>query len=330
MGTRVLCVHWLPKFPHSRLPPFLLILLMDQRELESVLLEQIDQLTERQWPSGITNQDVFTTASPSIPQAFNPPGGGIGPNRVSYRQLAPAPSNGFEHAEVSRMIRNWTDPQPLREQDRMLPMANVARLMTQQLPPSAKIAKDAKVLMQEMVAELICFLTSEAKDVSITEGRRAIASEDIIAALENLDLGLFIPGVEAGGRRLPQPRSGNPMSGLPFMRSDTMSSDDSSVSFVFSASNTRAQFATGAASGTMDSDLDDSFSSVSSGGESFVSSASNTRASSPQFATGAAQMAAQQMPVQQMPVQQVLAQQMPRAQQMPVLARALARPPPPL
>ena len=259
---------------------------MDQRELESVLLEQIDQLTERQWSSGMNrSQDVFTGASPLIPQAFDPPGSGVGPNRVSYRQLAPAPSNGFERAEAARMIRNSmipTEPEPLREQDRMLPMANVARLMTQQLTPSAKIAKDAKVLMQEAVTELICFLTSEANDNSITEGRRAIASEDIIAALENLDLGLFVPGVEAGWRRLPRPRSDNPRSGLrglPFTRSDTM-----------------------------DSDLDGSFSSsggdgASSGGESFnISSASNTRASSPQFATVAAQMPAQQMPAQQMPV----------------------------
>lgn len=32
----------------------------------------------------------------------------------------------------------------LREQDRLLPIANVARIMKQAVPPNAKIAKDAK------------------------------------------------------------------------------------------------------------------------------------------------------------------------------------------
>ena len=62
-------------------------------------------------------------------------------------------------------------PQPLsdhleddigfREQDKILPIANVARIMKRGLPDNAKIAKDAKECIQECVSEFISFLTSE-------------------------------------------------------------------------------------------------------------------------------------------------------------------------
>lgn len=48
-----------------------------------------------------------------------------------------------------------------REQDRYLPIANVARIMKQGLPPNAKIAKDAKETVQECASEFITFVTSE-------------------------------------------------------------------------------------------------------------------------------------------------------------------------
>lgn len=48
-----------------------------------------------------------------------------------------------------------------REQDRYLPVANIARIMKKALPPSAKIAKDAKEAVQECVSEFVSFVTSE-------------------------------------------------------------------------------------------------------------------------------------------------------------------------
>ena len=48
-----------------------------------------------------------------------------------------------------------------REQDRYLPIANIARIMKRSLPPNAKIAKDAKETVQECVSEFISFITSE-------------------------------------------------------------------------------------------------------------------------------------------------------------------------
>ena len=49
----------------------------------------------------------------------------------------------------------------IREQDRFLPIANVARIMKRTLPDTAKIAKDAKECVQECVSEFIAFITSE-------------------------------------------------------------------------------------------------------------------------------------------------------------------------
>jgi nuclear transcription Y subunit beta len=49
----------------------------------------------------------------------------------------------------------------VREQDRYLPIANVARIMKRALPENAKIAKEAKECVQECVSEFISFVTSE-------------------------------------------------------------------------------------------------------------------------------------------------------------------------
>ncbi|KFM62636.1 Nuclear transcription factor Y subunit beta, partial [Stegodyphus mimosarum] len=53
------------------------------------------------------------------------------------------------------------DGEPLREQDRFLPIANVARIMKNAIPKTGKIAKDAKECVQECVSEFVSFITSE-------------------------------------------------------------------------------------------------------------------------------------------------------------------------
>lgn len=53
------------------------------------------------------------------------------------------------------------DADIIREQDRLLPIANVARIMKQAVPTNAKIAKDAKDTVQACVSEFISFVTSE-------------------------------------------------------------------------------------------------------------------------------------------------------------------------
>ena len=53
------------------------------------------------------------------------------------------------------------DAEDFKEQDRFLPIANVARIMKRALPENAKIAKEAKECVQECVSEFISFITSE-------------------------------------------------------------------------------------------------------------------------------------------------------------------------
>ena len=58
--------------------------------------------------------------------------------------------------------------------------------MTSELPKGAKISKEAKLLMQEMVSEFICFVTAEANDFSLVENHKAVTQEDHLNALESL------------------------------------------------------------------------------------------------------------------------------------------------
>ncbi|CAN1197973.1 Nuclear transcription factor Y subunit B-5 [Linum perenne] len=72
------------------------------------------------------------------------------------------------------------------EQDRMLPIANVGRMMKKILPPNAKISKDAKQTMQECVSEFISFVTGEASHKCHKEKRKTVNGDDVCWALSSL------------------------------------------------------------------------------------------------------------------------------------------------
>jgi nuclear transcription Y subunit beta len=54
------------------------------------------------------------------------------------------------------------------------------------VPPTAKIAKDAKECVQECVSEFISFITSEAGEKCQLEKRKTIGGEDILYAMGTL------------------------------------------------------------------------------------------------------------------------------------------------
>ncbi|KAJ8753481.1 hypothetical protein K2173_019880 [Erythroxylum novogranatense] len=72
------------------------------------------------------------------------------------------------------------------EQDRLLPVANVRRIMKQVLPTTAKISKEAKETMQECATEFVSFVTSEAADKCHKENRKTVNGDDICWALSSL------------------------------------------------------------------------------------------------------------------------------------------------
>jgi len=80
----------------------------------------------------------------------------------------------------------------VRDQDRLLPTANITRIMKRALPVNAKIAKDAKDTMQESVSEFIMFITSEASEKCVNEKRKTINGEDIIWAMQQLGFDMYV------------------------------------------------------------------------------------------------------------------------------------------
>lgn len=84
------------------------------------------------------------------------------------------------------------ESEPLREQDRFLPIANVHRIMKKNIPKSGKIAKDAKECVQECVSEFISFITSEASERCHQEKRKTINGEDILFAMSTLGFDNYV------------------------------------------------------------------------------------------------------------------------------------------
>ncbi|KAJ0743709.1 putative transcription factor Hap3/NF-YB family [Helianthus annuus] len=72
------------------------------------------------------------------------------------------------------------------EHDKMLPIANVGRIMKQILPSTAKISKQAKETMQECASEFIAFVTGEASEKCRRDNRKTVNGDDLCWALASL------------------------------------------------------------------------------------------------------------------------------------------------
>ncbi|KAJ1412641.1 hypothetical protein SESBI_20372 [Sesbania bispinosa] len=83
-------------------------------------------------------------------------------------------------------IGKVSDTGVVKEQNQLLPIANVGRIMKQILPPNAKISKEAKETMQECVSEFISFVTGEASDKCHKEKRKTLNGDDICCSLSTL------------------------------------------------------------------------------------------------------------------------------------------------
>ncbi|KAL4419896.1 hypothetical protein ABPG75_006994 [Micractinium tetrahymenae] len=83
------------------------------------------------------------------------------------------------------------------DQDRLLPIANISRIMKRALPGNAKIAKDAKETVQECLSEFISFITSEASDKCQRERRKTINGDDLLWAMDTLGFDEYIAPLKA-------------------------------------------------------------------------------------------------------------------------------------
>jgi nuclear transcription Y subunit beta len=64
--------------------------------------------------------------------------------------------------------------------------------MKNQLPESAKIAKESKETVQETVSEFISFITSEASDKCMQEKRKTINGDDLLWAMSTLGFDKYV------------------------------------------------------------------------------------------------------------------------------------------
>ncbi|KAI4119329.1 MAG: hypothetical protein LQ338_007289 [Usnochroma carphineum] len=125
---------------------------------------------------------------------------------VEHGGQSPENSESMDRGDPEAQAqRELTYEFEVKEQDRWLPIANVARIMKTALPENAKIAKEAKECMQECVSEFISFITSEGtsigsayRSVLLTkrsptasekcqqEKRKTVNGEDILFAMTSL------------------------------------------------------------------------------------------------------------------------------------------------
>lgn len=109
----------------------------------------------------------------------------IGPN-LSYKQRGLRSYPSYAPPASAAVGAAEEDDGGLKEQERLLPIANVGRIMKQILPPNAKISKEAKETMQECASEFISFVTGEASDKCHKEKRKTVNGDDICWALGSL------------------------------------------------------------------------------------------------------------------------------------------------
>jgi len=100
-----------------------------------------------------------------------------------------------------------------REQDRVLPIANIARIMKNAVPSTSKISKEAKDAVQECVSEFISFITSEAAEKCHEEKRKTIGGEDVLYAMMMLGFEQYVEPLKIYLSKMRQPTGSNP-SGL--------------------------------------------------------------------------------------------------------------------
>ena len=111
----------------------------------------------------------------------------IYPSAASATGLSTGPHHDYQrHHAMGEHENN------VLEQDRYLPIANIARIMKTVLPENAKIGKDSKETVQECVSEFISFITSEASDKCMQEKRKTINGDDLLWAMSTLGFDKYV------------------------------------------------------------------------------------------------------------------------------------------
>ncbi|KAG2611312.1 hypothetical protein PVAP13_4KG139640 [Panicum virgatum] len=125
-----------------------------------------------------------------------------GPKPRAPCAMPPEHAAVAKEAMVTEPLVPSTEPVMIREQDRLLPVANVSRIMRHALPPHAKISDDAKEMIQDCVSEFISFVTGEANERCHTEHRKTVTAEDLVWAMNRLGFDDYVRPLNAFLQRM--------------------------------------------------------------------------------------------------------------------------------
>ena len=95
-------------------------------------------------------------------------------------------------------MAGFTDSATMNESDRLLPSHNVLRIIRQSLPNGCKISSEVKEVMLEATSEFIGFITNHSvEQYMVHSKRKTLLKNDVISSLNDLDLNIFVPVINA-------------------------------------------------------------------------------------------------------------------------------------
>ncbi|KAK4508456.1 hypothetical protein PRZ48_002195 [Zasmidium cellare] len=106
-------------------------------------------------------------------------------------------SNGPEEVAESTPSRQTKDKDGLSVDDLSLPKSMVARLAKGVLPANTQIHKDALLALHKSATVFVSYIASNSNDNAQASGKKTIAPHDVIAALKDAELEMFLPRLEA-------------------------------------------------------------------------------------------------------------------------------------
>ncbi|KAG8857134.1 hypothetical protein FRB91_011753 [Serendipita sp. 411] len=149
----------------------------------------------------------------------------IGPSSSSGNNIANGADGQMNESPELSSPTGITEQEigEFREQDRVLPIANIARIMKNAVPATSKISKEAKEAVQECISEFISFITSEAAEKCHDEKRKTIGGEDVLYAMMLLGLEQYVEPLKIHLAKMRTPTNHNFMG--PMDRDDGLNDD---------------------------------------------------------------------------------------------------------
>ncbi|MQM18624.1 hypothetical protein Taro_051618 [Colocasia esculenta] len=95
-------------------------------------------------------------------------------------------------AAAAAATREGGSGSSMREQDRLMPVANIIRIMRKVLPTHAKLSDEAKGTIQLCVSQFIDHVTALANDRCRQEQRKTVTAEDMLWAIGKLGLDEYV------------------------------------------------------------------------------------------------------------------------------------------